>query len=117
MDEPPLSPDGRTSPRIVTIDGDIDIASTPALREHLRDVLNTREHARVIIDLSGVHFCDASGLGLLIGAQRHARRLRTSLCLSGPQPPVLRLLHVTGLDRSLEIHATLAAAIDAGPVS
>ena len=55
----------------MTISGEIDIASVPVLRERLIGL--PRPHAgRIIIDLSGVTFCDASGLAVLVGASRRA---------------------------------------------
>jgi anti-sigma B factor antagonist len=115
----PTSPRPSTHPvhKIVPLRGKIDIAATPVLRERLNHALDmcAGRHRRLIIDLSGVSFCDTSGLALLIGTQRRARRLATPVCLAAPPPQVMRLLHITGLDRGLTIHPNLTAAIHARP--
>ena len=43
---------------------------------------------RIVVDLSQVTFCDASGLAVLIGARRRAWLLGGSLRLAAPAPPV-----------------------------
>jgi hypothetical protein len=63
------------------------------------------------IDLSGVSFCDATGLAVLIGTQRRARARGITVRLAAPRPQMTRLLRITGLDRSLTICATLADAL------
>ncbi|GAA2086698.1 STAS domain-containing protein [Actinomadura alba] len=101
--------------KIVELHGEIDITEVPALRERLNLALDAtaERHGRIIIDLTGVTFLDASGLAVLIGVQRRARRLHVPMCLAAPGPQVRRILRITGLDRSLVIHATLIAAISA----
>ena len=70
---PALSVRGHDGYTIVTASGEIDIASAPVLREQLVGLL--RPHAsRIVIDLSGVTFCDASGLAVLGVVSRRAGR-------------------------------------------
>ncbi|MBC6459899.1 STAS domain-containing protein [Actinomadura sp. HBU206391] len=108
---------GRMDHKVVALRGEIDIATTPALRERLNDALGSRARSprRLIIDLSGVTFCDASGLALLIGTQRRARLLGTRVSLVAPRSQVVKLLQITGLRRSLTVHATLTTAINEQP--
>jgi anti-sigma B factor antagonist len=94
---------------VLSVAGDLDIATTAALRIEIAKVLSATT-APVIIDLSGVSFCDASGLALLVGTQRRARLDGRTVVLAGPRPNVLKLLHITGLDRAFSVHPTLAAA-------
>ena len=97
---------------IAAIRGDLDIASVPALREQLLGLL--QPHAsRIVADLSGVTFCDASGLAVMIGDSRRARLLGGVLRLAAPSPPVVTVLRLTGLDRQFEIFATVPAATSA----
>jgi anti-anti-sigma factor len=95
---------------IARLEGDLDIASTPALRERLLGVLSPGVRL-LVIDLSGVSFCDVAGLAVLIGTQRRARARGITVRLAAPRPQMARLLRITGLDRSLTICATLADAL------
>jgi anti-anti-sigma factor len=94
---------------VLAVGGELDIATTAALRLEIVKILSATT-TPVIIDLSGVSFCDASGLALLVGAQRRAKADGRTVVLAGPRPNVLKLLHITGLDRAFTIHSTLAAA-------
>ena len=75
------SQDGYT---ITAISGDLDIARVPAVREQLLATLGPHV-SRIVVDLAGVTFCDASGLAVLIGVSRRAWLLdgrRTPACSS-----------------------------------
>jgi anti-anti-sigma factor len=89
---------------VVRLTGGLDLAAAPALREQLIDVLH-RGTALLILDLSHVLSCDTAGLAVLIGTQRRARLLGTTVRLLAPSPPVAKVLRSTGLDRSFSIHA------------
>jgi len=95
---------------IARLEGELDIATTPALREHLLSVFSPGMRL-LIIDLSGVSFCDVSALAVLVGAQRRARGLGIAVRLAAPRPQVAKLLRVTGLDRYFTICATLDNAL------
>jgi anti-anti-sigma factor len=95
---------------IVRLDGALDVAAAPALRERLIGVLH-RGTSLLVLDLSGVLSCDVSGLAVLIGTQRRARLLGTVVRLAAPSPPVAKLLRSTGLDRSFTICPDLSGAL------
>ncbi|MGI5324041.1 STAS domain-containing protein [Actinomadura nitritigenes] len=98
-----LSREQRADHTVIALDGELDIASTPSLRERLHAAL-ADAGPRVVVDLSGVTFCDASGLALLIDARRRIGPGGT-VVLAGPRPQLLRLLRVTGLDRVFTVRS------------
>lgn len=101
--------------RVVTVTGEIDLATAPRLRDRLADVLH-RSGPRVILDLARVTFCDSSGLAAFLGIARRARLLGGDLLLAAPTAQIRKALHVTGLDQELRILP--AATPNAGdPVS
>jgi anti-sigma B factor antagonist len=100
-------PSGRT---IVRLRGALDIDAAPALRERLIDVLH-RGAGLLVLDLSRVLSCDASGLAVLIGTQRRARLLGIMVRLAAPSLPVTKVLRSTGLDRSFTIYPDLSGAL------
>jgi len=100
-------PAGRT---IVRLRGALDIASAQELRERLIDVLHRRA-SLVIIDLSHVPSCDATGLAVLISTQRRARLLGSVMLLAAPSPPVAKVLRSTGLHRCFTIYPDLRGAL------
>jgi anti-anti-sigma factor len=104
-------PSGRT---IVRLRGALDIDAAPALRERLIDVLH-RGAGLLVLDLSHVLSCDASGLAVLIGTQRRARLLGIMVRLAAPSLPVTKVLSSTGLDRSFTIYPDLSGALASEP--
>jgi anti-anti-sigma factor len=100
----------RPAHTVIELDGEIDIATSPALRKRLRNALQQSEDV-LILDLSRVSFCDASGLGVLVGIQRRTRQFGITLRLAALRPRMIDLLQITGLDRSFTIHPTLSSAI------
>jgi anti-anti-sigma factor len=102
----------RPAVTIATLEGDLDIAATPVLRERLLSMLGPGVRL-LVIDLSGVAFCDVSALAVLIGVQRRARGLGITVRLAAPRPQMAKLLRVTGLDQHFTICATLDDALAA----
>jgi anti-sigma B factor antagonist len=100
----PLGVAGPSRPTVIRLTGEIDIFSSAALRRQLLDTLH-HSTSLLIVDLSQVSFCDASGLAVLVGIQHRARPRGITLVLTAPRPFMSRLLHITGLDRSLPMVA------------
>lgn len=59
--------DADTGSWLVTISGEVDLASHRALSDVVDEALRA-EPSRLVFDLSGIRFIDSSGLGVLIGA-------------------------------------------------
>jgi anti-sigma B factor antagonist len=102
IDIAPLARAGPSAPTTIRLHGDIDIFTTKALRLRLLSALRYSTSV-LILDMSDVSFCDASGLGVLVGIQARARAQGVTLALTGIQPYLTRILRITGLDRSLPI--------------
>ena len=94
---------------IAELSSELDIACAPALREQLLGLLRPGS-SRLVIDLSKVSHCDASGLAVLIGTGRRARLLGGFLRLAAVSPQVDQGLHVTGLRQHLGVFPTVQAA-------
>jgi len=93
---------------IVTITGDVDIATAPLLRERLAKM--AAAGTPVVVDLDRVSFIDAAGLGALVGAASQAAAHGTTVRVVCARPRIRRLFRLTDLDRSLRLARTLAEA-------
>ena len=97
---------GRTGDgTVVRVCGDVDIATTPALQQHLFGLIEAGH--RVVIDLADVQFMDCSGLGVLLACQRRAATTGAVLVLRRPSHRVTRLLELTALKAHFTIEETL----------
>ena len=95
---------------VLTVTGEVDVATAPRLREQLIGLVG-RECYRIVVDLGAVDFIDSTGLGVLIGALKRVRSHDGDLMLICSQPRVLRVFEITGLDRVFAIHPSLDLAV------
>jgi anti-anti-sigma factor len=94
---------------VLAVRGELDAETTAGLRDQIAVILDVAT-APLIIDLSGVSFCDASGLVMLVGAQRRARLRGLPVAISGPRRNVRELLRTSGLGHVFAMYPTLTAA-------
>jgi anti-sigma B factor antagonist len=84
----------------VTISGEIDIATSPAMGDALAA---GRGPAHMEVDMSAVTFMDASGIGVLLAARQRAVDGGGSLTVRAPSWAVRRVTGILGLDELLVI--------------
>ncbi|MGP3932839.1 STAS domain-containing protein [Nonomuraea sp. KM88] len=89
----------------VSVSGELDIATAEVLRGRLARLLReagARNGAfSLVVEVSGLSFIDAAGLGALVSARNQAMSQDTPLRVTGAPPPMRRLLRITGLDAHL----------------
>jgi anti-sigma B factor antagonist len=85
--------------QIISVTGELDIATAEQVYTYVSDVIDTWP-LPVSVDLSGLTFCDAAGLGVLARIARHARQAGRQLQLIAARPSLLKIMRITGLDRS-----------------
>ncbi|GLY75585.1 STAS domain-containing protein [Actinoallomurus iriomotensis] len=101
---------------VLEVAGEIDLATAPWLQDHLIEVINSQDgSADLILDMTKVEFCDASGLRVLVSAQRWIRQRGGRLRVICPEGPLLRILRITTLTRLLSVHPTIEDALAESP--
>jgi anti-sigma B factor antagonist len=86
--------------------GEIDLYTAPRLHSELAAVIaNAAPESRVVVDMSGVEFCDSTGMNVLLSCLRQIRDRGGELELAAPRPAVMKILQVTGLDSVFTIDA------------
>lgn len=95
---------------VVTIYGELDVASAPALRERLIELVSEGS-THLVLDLEGLDFLDSTGLGSIISALKRARTNDGDLRLVCTQSRIRRLFEITALDKAFPLHASLEEAI------
>jgi anti-sigma B factor antagonist len=95
----------RADGAVVVAEGEIDMATSPTLREALREPA-AAEAAALVLDLRAVSFMDSSGLGIIVGQHKRARERgsRFAVAVDGAEN-VERILSLSGLTEVLEIVA------------
>ena len=85
--------------QIISVTGELDIATAEQAYAYISDVIDAWP-TPVSVDLSGLTFCDASGLGALARLARHARQAGRQLRLTAARPSLLKIMRITGLDKA-----------------
>lgn len=112
---------------IVRARGELDIATANQAFAYLRDVLDsdgrdndapnggTQATGSLTINLEGLTFCDAAGLGALARLARHARQSGRELKLAAARPSLIRIMRITGMDKTFPELRTPAIHMIAWP--
>ena len=100
---------------LVTVVGEVDIATVGLLRECLAGL--ARRGLPLIIGLDQVTFMDVTGLGALVGGARRAAAHGASLHVVCARPQTRKLIRLTGLEGRLRLCRTRAEAIAALPAA
>ncbi|WP_231116062.1 STAS domain-containing protein [Motilibacter rhizosphaerae] len=95
---------------VLSVSGEIDALTAPALRERLLEALR-EEGSRVVLDLSAVSFLDSTALGVLVAAHKRASTTGGQFRLVVATPLTTRLLKLTGLDQVFAVHPDLESAV------
>ncbi len=90
---------------VVAIDGDLDVHTAPALRRLLADLIDDQGNLFVDVDLSNVHFLDASALRVLVGQRKTLEARGGVFALAGVRPSLYRVLDVTRLSSYFTIRS------------
>jgi anti-sigma B factor antagonist len=101
---------------IVTVKGEIDVFTSPKLRETLVELVEAGG-LHVVFDLSEVDFLDSTGLGVLIGVYNRLRSRSGSMTLAGANDRVSNVFHVTQLTKIFVLHDSLEEALRASAVT
>jgi anti-sigma B factor antagonist len=89
---------------VLRLRGELDASN----RDHLHNAISSALEHRpplLVVDLSGLDFTDCAGLSVLVWAHKRVAACGHRLVITGANPAVQRLLHLTGLDTYLHLGA------------
>ena len=101
-----LRREDETDVAVIVVEGEVDVATAPQLREALESLRGER---KAVVDLCETAFMDSTGLHVLLTASR-AARVHVA-CL--PAGPVRRLFDLVVADELLKVHESRSAALAA----
>jgi anti-sigma B factor antagonist len=97
----------------LAVRGELDLAAAARVVLAGQKVLTGHIGKTLTIDMSGVTFIDAAGIGALIAIRNHARLNDNLIALTEASPCVLRILNLTGLTAAFTSNES--SAPDVGP--
>jgi anti-sigma B factor antagonist len=96
---------------VVRVGGEVDLGTAGQLSDHA--VAAQQAATSLVLDLGGVTFMDSTGLKVLLAVHRRAQLSGGHLALAAPTRSVLKVLTVTGLDKTFTICDTVDDAVQA----
>jgi anti-sigma B factor antagonist len=92
-------------PRIVVLEGELDLSSAPSLQAEFAAALEDLE-SDLVLDIGALSFIDSSGLAMFVTLDKSLQSRGANLIISNPTPSVRRLFQITSLEDVLEIRQT-----------
>ncbi|MFC8506753.1 STAS domain-containing protein [Streptomyces sp. NPDC057411] len=96
---------------VLAVTGELDHDTAAPLREAL-DGAGTS--SRIVVDCSGLRFCDSTGLNVLLRARLRLVEGGGRLDLAGLRPPVDRMFEITGARTVFRVYEDAAEALADG---
>lgn len=91
---------------VVRVAGELDLHTSPQLRDHVLSMVGDAPGPRLALDLTDVGFLDSSSLGMLVTLLKRIRERDGDLRLVGVGGSPMKVFTLTGLDRVFEIAPT-----------
>lgn len=101
--------ESRDGVTVLTVTGEVDLATAPALENAIDTALGAGPDG-LAIDLTAVSFLASAGMAALVAA--HQRAGKTSIAVVADGPATSRQLKMTSLDQVFAMHTTLADALN-----
>lgn len=88
---------------IVYVSGDIDLYTSPKLRETVLELYRKREQKTVVVNLQEVHYIDSSGIASLVEGLQESKKVEARFVLVGLNEAPRHVLELTRLLSVFEI--------------
>jgi anti-sigma B factor antagonist len=98
-----------SGPMVITLSGELDFSTAADLRDAIHDAPMTT--AGLVIDLTGLHYCDSTGITVLVAASQQARQAGAPLALAGLNANLRRVFDIAGLHGIFSSYATVDQAL------
>ena len=101
----------RANASVLHVQGELDLASAPVLREALISALSANPATHLVMDLTGVSFMDSTGIGVLAGAHKRVTAGGGWFSVVVSTPAVRKALQTTGLLRAWRVTGSVEDAL------
>ena len=95
---------------VLSVSGEIDMATAPNLRERLHALL-ADDKSHLVVDLDDVGFLDSTALGVLVGVLKRARTEGGEVRIVSTQPRVRKVFEITRLDSAFDLFDSVDEAV------
>lgn len=109
MNDFALDVEQRDECAVLSVSGEVDLATAPQLRQQLVDLV-ADGHRRIVVDLSRTDFLDSTGLGALVVGLKRLRAHDGEMRVVCTTPRVRKVFEITHVDRVLPLFESVDEA-------
>jgi len=95
--------------KVVDVDGEVDLGTSPAFRRTLFEALPTV--GKLALNLAAIRYIDSSGIATLIEVLKRSQHLKKEFVLFGLSPAVQEVFRLTHVIRVFQVFQTEQEAI------
>ncbi len=95
---------------VVDIDGEIDVSTSPKVKEILNDLID-HDRTNLIVNMEKVRYIDSTGLVAFISALKRVRERNGKIIMICTNPHILKIFNITGLINVFEVFQTQEEAM------
>jgi anti-sigma B factor antagonist len=95
--------------KVVDVDGEVDLGTSPDLRRTLFAALSTV--GRLALNLEAIRYIDSSGIATLIEVLKRSQNLKKEFVLFGLSPAVQEVFRLTHVVRIFQVFQTEQEAL------
>jgi anti-sigma B factor antagonist len=96
--------------KVLSVSGDIDMSSSPALRKELLELVS-RKVPLVVVDFKGVSYIDSSGIATFVEGLKGVKIYGGALKFAGIPPRIGEIFSFSKLDRVFPIYGSIEDAV------
>jgi anti-sigma B factor antagonist len=104
-----LQVSAREGATVLSVIGEVDVASAPQLRQEAVRLVNEGNRS-LVVDLQEVRFLDSTGLGVIVGVLKRVRTQGGELAIAGAENHVRKVFEITRLSDVLPMYETVDEA-------
>ncbi|MDN8587874.1 anti-sigma F factor antagonist [Paenibacillus sp. 11B] len=96
---------------IVRLSGELDHHTADMIRMQMDEAIQRRQCEHLVLSLKDLQFMDSSGLGVILGRYKLIKNKGGKMVVCDVNPPVYRLLEMSGLFKIMPIYENEGTAL------
>ncbi|WP_416295172.1 anti-sigma F factor antagonist [Paenibacillus illinoisensis] len=96
---------------IVRLSGELDHHTADMVRMQMDEAIQRRQCEHLVLSLKDLQFMDSSGLGVILGRYKLIKSKGGKMVVCDVNPPVYRLLEMSGLFKIMPIYENEGTAL------
>ena len=99
---------------LIHVEGRVDLTTAQSFQDLLLPQLNgcTGEAKKALLDLSGVHYMNSTGLRVLMLASRQCQKQQGEIALAALSPMLQEVFRISRFDTVFKVFTTVRAALE-----